>query len=135
MKVIVKVTKGDDGCTLDVPETTKILDLKKQIQKELKVPVALQMLVLYGETLVNERTIASYNQYPKLEDCAKLELIIKEPDTLKMVLYRSLLKFYTQEQAIVITSEFMNHLYEKIRTLNLDDLERIATEYIKEDDL
>lgn len=131
MKVYIKVLRGD-GCILDISNNTKILELKKLIQTELKVPVAQQMLVLYGRTLMDERTVDSY---PIIKDGVKLHLIIKKPEAFEVVLSRVLMKYYTKEQTKVIMEEFLKKFNEKVLTLSLDDLERIATSYLSDESL
>lgn len=131
MKVFIKVLQGD-GCMVDVNENMKISDVKKQIEHELKVPVSQQTLVLYGRTLADEHTVGSY---VKIKEGSKLHLVIKKPDLLEEVLGRFLEKYYSEGQSKVILEEFMRDFHSKVKTLSLDDLERIATSYLNDENL
>lgn len=129
MKIFIKVLRGD-GCIMDVEETTKISEVKKQIETELKVPISQQTLVLLGKTLVDDKTIGFY---PKIRDGTKLHLVVKKPESLKVILGRFLRTHYTEEQCNLILDEFMRDFYAKVDSLSLDDLERIATSYLNDE--
>lgn len=131
MKIFIKVLRGD-GCIIDVQESTKISEVKKQIENELKVPIAQQTLVLLGKTLVDEKTIGFY---PKIKDGSKLHLVIKKPESLNIVLTRFLQNYYNEEQCNLILDEFMRDFYVKVDSLSLDDLERIATSYLNDENV
>lgn len=129
MKVFIKVLRGD-GCVLDVQENMKILDVKNLIQQELKVPLSQQVLLLMGKTLTDDQTIGSYN---KIKEGSKIHLVIKKADNLQDVLSRFLLRYYNEKQTKMILSEFMKDFHEKVQNLSLDDLERIATTYLSDE--
>lgn len=129
MKIFIKVLRGD-GCIMEVQESTKISEVKRQIEQDLKVPVAQQTLVLFGKTLVDDKTIGFY---PKIKDGTKLHLVIKKPESLEVVLGRFLKNYYTDEQSKLILDEFMKDFDSKVASLSLDDLERIATSYLNEE--
>jgi len=131
MKIFVKVLQGD-GCMLDVNENMKILDVKKQIELDLKVPVAQQTLVLFGRTLADEQTIAFY---PKIKDGTKVHLVIRKPESLDEILGRFLQKYYSEIQTKAILEEFMKDFHAKVQSLSLDDLERIATSYLNDENV
>ncbi|KAK9754712.1 Ubiquitin family [Popillia japonica] len=131
MKIFIKVLRGD-GCTMDVEKTTKIIDIKKQIEGNLKVPVAQQTLVLLGKTLLDENTIGFY---PKIKDGTKLHLVIKKPESLNAVLTRFLRSYYSEEQTKLIMDQFMKDFQTKVNSLSLDDLERIATSYLSDESM
>lgn len=128
MKVFIKVLRGD-GCSFDVDGNITVVDVKHKIEQELKVPVNQQTLVFLGKTLVDEKALSFY---PKIQDGCKLHLVIKKPESFKVVLGRLLLKYYSKEEVDLIVDEFMRDFNEKISTLSLDDLERIATSYLDE---
>ncbi|XP_018335282.1 ubiquitin-like protein 4A [Agrilus planipennis] len=131
MKIFVRVLNGD-GAVLDVNQDMKILDVKNLIEKELKVPVNQQTLVLLGKSLRDDKTIAFYD---KIKDGTKLHLIIKKPESLNIVLSRYLQKFYNEEQINLILKEFMKDFEANVQSLSLDDLERIATSYLHDENL
>lgn len=129
MKIFIKVLRGD-GCIMEVEESTKILEVKQQIEQDLKVPVAQQTLVLMGKTLVDDKTIGFY---PKIKDGTKLHLVIKKPESLQALLGRFLENYYAEDQCKLIIDEFMKDFEAKVSSLSLDDLERIATSYLNEE--
>lgn len=129
MKLFVKVLRGD-GCITEVTENTTVLEVKKKIEIELKVPVAQQTLVYLGKTLLDDKSIGFYN---KIKDGAKLHLVIKKPESLAVVLERFLRKYYSEDQVKLILDEFMRDFQTKVDSLSLDDLERIATSYLNEE--
>ncbi|XP_022916578.1 ubiquitin [Onthophagus taurus] len=129
MKIFIKVIRGD-GCIMEVHENTKIREVKKQIETDLKVPTAQQTLILYGKPLLDEKTISFY---PLIKDGTKLHLVIKKPESLNVVLARFFKNYYTEDQTNVIIEEFMKDFQEKVRSLSLDDLERIATSYLNDE--
>ncbi|KAK4874577.1 hypothetical protein RN001_013937 [Aquatica leii] len=122
MKVFIKVLQGD-GCMVDVNENMKIQEVKKQIETHLKVPVSQQTLVLTGRTLSDDQTIG------------KVHLVIKKPESLEEILGRFLQKHYSEKQTKVILEEFMKDFYNKVQTLSLDDLERLAISYLNDENM
>ncbi|KRT83219.1 Ubiquitin [Oryctes borbonicus] len=131
MKIFIKVLRGD-GCVMDVEKTTRIIDVKKQIEADLKVPVAQQTLVLLGKTLLDDKRIGFY---PKIKDGTKLHLVIKKPESLNTILTRFLRNYYTEEQTKVVMDQFMKDFQAKVYSLSLDDLERIATSYLNDENI
>lgn len=129
MKIFVKVLQGD-GCMLEVEESTKIADVKKQIEINMKIPISQQTLVLFGKTLSDEQTIGFY---PKIKDGTKVHLVIKKPETLEYVLGKFLQKYYSEKQVKLIIDEFIKDFHNKVHSLSLDDLERIATSYLNDE--
>ncbi|CAH1954575.1 unnamed protein product [Acanthoscelides obtectus] len=122
MKLTVKNLKGG-SCLVDVTEKTTILELKKMIEKDIKIPAAQQTLVLMGKSLQDEKRI---EDYPKVKDGTKLYVAEKKPETLNSALNRFLQKYYSDEQCKLIVDEFMRNFHNKIDSLSLDDLERLA---------
>nr|CAH7714309.1 unnamed protein product [Callosobruchus chinensis] len=127
MKLTVKNLKGG-SCLVDVTEKTTILELKKRIEKDIKIPAAQQTLVLMGKSLQDEKRI---EDYPKVKDGTKLYVAEKKPETLNSALNRFLQKYYSEEQCKLIIDEFMRNFQNKIDNLSLDDLERIAKSEIQ----
>lgn len=131
MKIFIKVLRGE-GCVIEVEEATKISDVKKKIETELKVPISQQTLVLLGKTLVDDKTIGFY---PKIKEGTKLHLVVKKPESLPIVLGRFLRNYYTEEQCDLILDQFMKDFYIKVDSLSLDDLERIGTSYLNDENI
>ena len=129
MKVIIKVLKGQD-CALDVTPATKILEIKQKIEKSMKIPVGNQKLLLLGRTLNDEQSIASYQN---IKDGSKLNLIAMKPDGLRDVIHRSFRRFYNEQQAERLTTEFISDFEKKISLLSLDDIERLADSLLAEE--
>lgn len=122
MKLIVRSLKGET-CMVEVTESTSILEIKKMVENNIKIPFTQQTLVLLGKTLQDDKTIGFY---PKIKDGTKIYVAIKKPETLNVVLNRFLKKFYSEEQCKMIVDEFMRNFQTKVDSLSLDDLERIA---------
>ncbi|XP_037946149.1 ubiquitin-like protein 4A [Teleopsis dalmanni] len=122
MHIIIKVLKGQD-CPLEVNEATTILDIKKQIEKILKIPIGNQKLLLVGRTLSDE---CSVSFYPSIKDGSKLNLIVMRPEGLREIISRSFRKFFTEQQSELLTKKFMEDFEKKMTTYSLDDIERLA---------
>lgn len=103
MKIFIKIVQGD-GCMIDIQDTATILDIKKQIQNDMKVPVSQQTLVLVGKTLIDDKPLTFY---PTIKDGTKLNLVIKKPEALNVVMTRFLQKYYSESQSKRICDEFM----------------------------
>ncbi|KAF5302509.1 hypothetical protein FQR65_LT00881 [Abscondita terminalis] len=131
MKVFIKVLQGD-GCMVEVNENMKILEVKKQIETHLKVPVSQQILVIAGRTLSDDQTIGAY---PKIKDGTKVHLVIKKPESLEEVLGGFLQKYYSEKQTELILEEFMKDFNHKVKTLSLDDLEKLAISYLNDENM
>lgn len=109
MKVYIKILQGD-GCMVDIQDSSTILDIKKQVQTSMKIPVAQQTLLFVGKALVDDKPI-SY--YPNIKEGTKLNLVVKKPDTLKVAMIKFLQRYYTEAQSQRICDEFMKvcHLF------------------------
>lgn len=128
MKVFIKVL-GGDGSVVEVNEDMKISEVKRLIQQDLNIPVSQQALVLMGKTLADDHTVGSYN---KIKEGTKLHLVVKKAECLQDVLAHFLRKYYSEKQTQLIMDEFMKDFNERVHNLSLDDLERIATSYMTE---
>lgn len=122
MKISIKNLRRE-ACTLDVQEQTKISEVKKLVEKQMRVPVTHQTLVLNGKVLHDDKTIGFYSQ---IKEGTKLYLAVRKPDPLDATLERILRQFYTEEQSKRIVDYFMKDFHEQVANLSLDDLERIA---------
>ncbi|CAH0564131.1 unnamed protein product [Brassicogethes aeneus] len=122
MKIVVKNIKGGSSI-VEVNEHTSILDVKKLVENDIKIPWAQQTLVLFGKTLQDEKSIGDY---PKIKDMTKLHAAVKKAESLQVVLARFLRRYYSDEQCNLITEEFMRIVQSKMDSMSLDDLERIA---------
>ncbi|KAJ8953547.1 hypothetical protein NQ318_002967 [Aromia moschata] len=128
MKVTVKSLKGGSSL-IDITEKTTILEVKKLVEKDIKIPAAQQTLVLLGKTLQDDKCV---QDYPKIKDGTKLFVAIKKQESLNTVLNRFLKKYYSDDQCKLIVDEFMRNFHSKVESLSLDDLERIAKSEIGE---
>ncbi|XP_056634616.1 ubiquitin-like protein 4A [Diorhabda carinulata] len=127
MKILVKCLQG--GSTLlDVSESSTVSELKKLVQKNMRIPVFQQTLILFGKCLQDEKCISDY---PQIKDGTKLYVAIKNPDFFNTTLHKFLRKYYHEAQCKVIVEEFMKNFHSKVNSLSLDDLERIAKSEIE----
>ncbi|CAH1104723.1 unnamed protein product [Psylliodes chrysocephalus] len=122
MKITVKCLKGGSSL-VDVSENTTVLELKKIVERDLKIPVFQQTLILNGKCLQDDKCLVTY---PKIKDGTKLYVAIKKPESFGTTLHIFLRKHYSEEQCKVIVDEFMRNFHSKVENLSLDDLERIA---------
>ncbi|XP_028130624.1 ubiquitin-like protein 4B [Diabrotica virgifera virgifera] len=122
MKITIKCLNG--GSTLvDVSETSTVAELKKTVEKDLKIPVFQQTIILHGKCLQDDKCLS---EYPKIKEGTKLYVAIKKPESFSTTLHTFLKKYYSDEQCKVIVDEFMRNFHSKVESLSLDDLERIA---------
>lgn len=122
MKISIKNLRRDT-CTVDVQEHTKISDIKKMVEKHMRVPVSLQTLVLNGKVLHDDKPVSFY---PQIKEGSKLYLAVRKPDPLDAALERLLRQYYSEEQSKKIVAYFMKDFQEQVANLSLHDLERIA---------
>jgi len=128
MQIIIKCLKGN-STSADVDQNTSIMDLKKKVERDLKIPVSQQTLIVLGSPLQEDKKIGDY---PKIKEGTKLYVIIKKPDSLQSALGKFLRRYYTEEQCKIIVAEFMRNFQTKVDSLSLDDLERMATAHLNE---
>lgn len=122
MKISVKNLRGD-MCTVEVQENTKVSDVKKMVEKQMKISISQQTLVLNGKILHDDKTIGFY---PKIKEGTKLYVAVRKPDPLDAALKKVLLQYYNEEQTKKIVDRFMKDFHEQVTSLSLDDLERMA---------
>lgn len=128
MQIIIKCLKG--GTTsAEVDQNTLIMDLKKKVEKDLKIPVSQQTLIVLGSPLQDDKKIGDY---PKIKEGTKLYVVIKKPESLQSALGKFLRKYYSEEQCKIIVDEFMRNVQTKVDNLSLDDWENIARANLNE---
>ncbi|XP_046400658.1 ubiquitin-like protein 4A [Ischnura elegans] len=138
MKINVKVLQGQE-CTLEVSEETKVLDLKKMVEKELKVSPGHQKLLYLGKPLSDSNALKEYS----IKDGAKMNLIIKKVEdsnsvaakevppvipvtSLQEAVTTFLRKYYNESDSKRVLNEFMTEFDRSLAALSLDDIERLA---------
>lgn len=104
-------------------QATTIVEIKKEIEKKVNIPLNLQKLLLVGRTLNDEQPLSAY---PSIKDGTKLNLIVMKQEGLKEIIHRSFRKYYNEQQSERLTREFMLDFETKLRLLSLDDIERLA---------
>jgi hypothetical protein len=57
----------------------------------------------------------------------------KEKTVLKDAIYKFLRQFYNESDSEKITDKFMKDFYRSVSRLSLDDLERLATSYLHDE--
>lgn len=122
MKIYIKNLRGE-MCPMEVQDTTKISEVKKKVESDMKVPISQQTLVLNGKILHDDKTIG---YYPKIKEGTKLYVAIRKPEPLSVALERILKQYYNEAQTNQIIDYFMKDFQEQVSSLSLDDLERIA---------
>lgn len=128
MQIIIKCLKGGTTST-EVDQNTLIMDLKKKVEKDLKIPVSQQTLIVLGSPLQDDKKIGDY---PKIKEGTKLYVVIKKPESLQSALGKFLRKYYSEEQCKIIVDEFMRNVQTKVDNLSLDDWENIARANLNE---
>ncbi|KAF6198661.1 hypothetical protein GE061_008413 [Apolygus lucorum] len=121
--------------TLEVSDQTSVKDLKQHVFQTLKVPVNQQKLLLTGKPLSDEKYLIDY---PLIKDGTKINLVVKKTDedsVLRVAVTNFLRKSYNEQDSQKIADEFMKEFYRSMSTLNLEDIERIASTYYSEDEL
>lgn len=106
-----------------------ILDVKQKIENQMKVPVSHQKLIQVGRTLLDNKTVGSYD----IKEGSKLTLVLKQPDSLKDAIYKQFRKYFNERQSEKLTNDFMDHVQERNKYLSLDDIERLAVAQLPQD--
>lgn len=110
------------------PDDT-ILEMKTKIESHMKIPVSHQKLIQVGRTLLDNKTVGSYD----IKEGAKLTLVMKQPDSLKDAIYKQFRKHFNEQQSEKLTNDFMDHVQERNKYLSLDDIERLAISQLPSD--
>lgn len=95
----------------------------------MKVPVSHQKLIQVGRTLLDNKTVGSYD----IKEGSKLTLVLKQPDSLKDAIYKQFRKYFNEKQSEKLTNDFMDHVQERNKYLSLDDIERLAVAQLPQD--
>lgn len=145
MKISVKVLQGQE-IFLEVTSEMSIPDLKQKIYEALKIPITDQKLLVTGRPLLDSKKLFDY---PQIKDGTKLMLVVKrsiketspsgstggtQVTILREATFNFLKKHYGETVSRKITDEFMKEFNKKIATLSLDDLERLATSFLQEEE-
>ncbi|XP_066602629.1 ubiquitin-like protein 4A [Prorops nasuta] len=145
MKVIVKKLRGKE-CVVDILPTETVLELKHKVSDLLGIDVPQQRLLLTGKALADENPLSFY---PGIKDGSKLNLLVIKKaeegtsDTktshqkhgirlLKEEVSRVLRHYYTKSETDLIVDELLKDLKNKVNHLSYDDLERLATALIQD---
>ncbi|XP_076180259.1 ubiquitin-like protein 4A [Ptiloglossa arizonensis] len=140
MKVIVKKLQGK-GCIVDIMPSETVLQLKQKVSALMGIDVPQQRLLLTGKTLADENPLSFY---PGIKDGSKLNLLVikkaeegsskgKAPQIksgtvlLQDEISKVLRRYYTEPETIMIVNELIRDLKNKVNNINLDELERLAT--------
>lgn len=103
--------------------------MKIKIEKNMKIPVSHQKLIQVGRTLLDNKTVGSYD----IRDESKITLVMKQPDSLKDAIYKGFRKYFNEKQSEKLTNDFMDLSQERIKYLSLDDIERLALSQLPQD--
>lgn len=145
MKVTVKKLQGNE-CVVDIMPTETVLELKHKISDLLGIEVPQQKLLHTGKTLADENPLSFY---PGIKDGSKLNLLVvkkaeegsskgKAPirktgtHILKDEISRVLRRYYTESDTESIVNELIKDLKNKVNNLSYDDLERLATALLQD---
>jgi len=144
MKVVVKILQGDE-CVIELSPTDSVLTLKSKVRDLLGIDTSLQKLILLGKALADENPLSFY---PGIKEGCRLYLVVKkEAQTssqakpansksgtalLKEEMSRVLRHYYTPSETESIVNELMKDLRKKVDGLSFDDLERLATALLQD---
>ncbi|OWR45624.1 ubiquitin-like protein 4A [Danaus plexippus] len=130
MNIIIKQLKGGE-CCLEVSPATKILEIKKQIATELRIPIEEQKLLLLGRALADDQTVQSY---PSIKNGTKLNLVVKKPEGL----LEASIKYFKKNgmsdtEARNAANNLLQVVDEKFNNLSWDDVERLSFDCMLEE--
>ncbi|XP_076683862.1 ubiquitin-like protein 4A [Andrena cerasifolii] len=145
MKVIVKKLQGKE-CVVDMMPSETVLQLKHKVSDLLGIDVPQQKLLLTGKTLADENPLSFY---PGIKDGSKLNLLVikkseegssKEKSALRKSgthllrdeISKVLRHYYTESETQSIVNELIKDLKNKVNNLSYDDLERLATALLQD---
>lgn len=103
--------------------------MKQKIESKMGIPVSHQKLIQVGRTLLDNKTVGSYD----IKEASKLTLVMKQPDSLKDSIYKQFRKHFNEKQSEKLTNDFMDHVQERTRYLSMDDIERLAVSQLPPD--
>ncbi|XP_043267376.1 ubiquitin-like protein 4A [Venturia canescens] len=148
MKLVVKILQGEE-CTVEISPTDTVCILKNRVKELLGVEVSQQKLIFLGKALSDENPLSFY---PGIKDGCRLYLVVKKdlcnsiqssseaktptPKSgiaiLKEEMTRILKQYYTPTETDAILNELIKELRKKVDSLTYDDLERLATALIQD---
>ncbi|XP_011495468.1 PREDICTED: ubiquitin-like protein 4A [Ceratosolen solmsi marchali] len=135
MNIRVKILLGEEHIFEILPSDT-VLQVKQKIFDRLGIEVAHQVLLYLGKALTDENEIIFY---PGIKDGSKLVLVRKNLQTsrskngvykFKQEMLKVLKTYYSEADALTIANETTKDLQNKVNHLSYDDLERLATALI-----
>jgi len=142
MKLCLKVLGGQELTYTYDDSTTTVNEVKKFLVTKLNKPLSQIKLVYKGKTLAAEKRLSDYN----IQDQSKLHVAVKKtpssaslkeeevtptkpkyrPEELWSKLSEVLAKNYGPDESAVIMMQFRKDYECMLKTLSLDDIERIA---------
>ncbi|XP_046613981.1 ubiquitin-like protein 4A [Neodiprion virginianus] len=142
MKIVVKILQGRE-CVVDILPSNTVLELKHKVSESLGIAVPNQKLIHTGKALADDQLLSFY---PTIKDGCKLNLFVKKQiqsegksaqgDTgiqlFRSEMSRVLRHYYTESETQSIINEFMKDLKKKVDGLSYDDLERLATALLQD---
>ncbi|XP_001600094.1 ubiquitin-like protein 4A [Nasonia vitripennis] len=137
MKIHVKVLLGEEH-VFDVLPTDTVLQVKQKIEERLGIDVSHQRLLLLGKSLSDDKELSFY---PGIKDGSKINLVKKTPQAteskngvflFKEEILKVLRNYYSEADALTIANETMKDLQNKVNLLSFDDLERLATALVQD---
>lgn len=142
MKIVVKVLRGRE-CVVDITPSDTVLELKRKVSESLGIAIPHQKLMHVGRSLADDQLLSFY---PRIRDGSKLILFIKKQaqseeessqadagiQLFKSEMSRVLRHYYTESETQSIINEFMKDLKKKVDSLSFDDLERLATALLQD---
>ncbi|XP_013414679.1 NEDD8 isoform X2 [Lingula anatina] len=133
MLLVVKFLGKSEQCSVEIQPSDMVETLKEQVEKCLGVPPEQQRLVFKGKPLADSQTLGAY----KLSSGDKVFLTLK-PGTaatgvqsagtkeLREALEQTLLRHFSAKDAKLVLKEFEKIYGKCIKSLNLDDIERLS---------
>ncbi|XP_078041579.1 ubiquitin-like protein 4A [Augochlora pura] len=147
MKITVKKLHGKE-CVVDIMPSDTVLQLKQKISDLLHIEVPQQKLLHTGKTLADTNPLSFY---PDIKDGSKLNLLVIKAEEgpskgktpagktgrkdLRDEISRVLRLYYSEHETESIVNELMKDLENKVNNLSYDDLERLATALLQDQDI
>lgn len=147
MKVIVKRLQGKE-CVVDMLPSETVLELKHKVSDLMGIDVPHQKLIHTGKALSDDRPLSFY---PGIKDGSKLNLLVTTKKgeegssearslpqqktgihLLREEVSRVLRHYYTVSETESIVNELIKDLKNKVNNLSYDDLERLATALLQD---
>ncbi|XP_031829755.1 ubiquitin-like protein 4A [Nomia melanderi] len=145
MKVVVKKLPGK-GCVVDIMPSDTVLQLKHKVSNLMGIEVSQQKLLYNGKALADANPLSFY---PDIKDGCRLHmLVIKKTEEgsskgkavqrksgiylLRHEISRVLRYYYTESDTDSIVNKLLKILQNKVDNLSYDDLERLATALLQD---